>query len=248
MKRKYKTLSIAFVLLFIIGGLIYLKLSGRSAALIYDQTHDNPYITTKAELDAVLNSFEKVSYKEMDKDYLKYSKMNLSKYSSMVRSGTFYKIPSDSIYHRIVGKTRIKNLVSKDKNYYAALRGEDVDVYWLLDKRILYKVIELQDELEKMGHNRNAMFLRSGHRHPRRNDEVGGATKSQHLSGKAVDISVQDINRDGKYTEADKKIVLDLAENKIIKNSGGVGLYPGTRAVHLDIRGYRARWNSYSRK
>ena len=248
MKRKYKTLSIAFVLLFIIGGLIYLKLSGRSAALIYDQTHDNPYITTKAELDAVLNSFEKVSYKEMDKDYLKYSKMNLSKYSSMVRNGTFYKIPSDSIYHRIVGKTRIKNLVSKDKNYYTALRGEDVDVYWLLDKRILYKVIELQDELEKMGHNRNAMFLRSGHRHPRRNDEVGGATKSQHLSGKAVDISVQDINRDGKYTEADKKIVLDLAENKIIKNSGGVGLYPGTRAVHLDIRGYRARWNSYSRK
>lgn len=248
MKRKLIIFSIILFILFVIGGLVFLKLSGRSAALIYDQTHDNPYVTTKIQVDAILNSFEKLSYKDIDENYLKYSKMNLSKYSSMVRSGTFYKVPSDSIYHRIVGKTRIKNLVSKDKNYYAALRGEDVDVIWLLDKRILYKVIELQDELEKMGHNRNAMFLRSGHRHPRRNDEVGGATKSQHLSGKAVDITVQDINQDGKYTDADKQIVLDLAENKIIKNSGGVGLYPGTRSVHLDVRGYRARWNSYSRK
>jgi uncharacterized protein YcbK (DUF882 family) len=38
---------------------------------------------------------------------------------------------------------------------------------------------------------------------------------------------------------------LDLLENEIIKNDGGIGLYPGTDRVHYDIRGTRARWNSY---
>jgi hypothetical protein len=39
--------------------------------------------------------------------------------------------------------------------------------------------------------------------------------------------------------------VLDLLEKEIIKSSGGIGRYPGTRAVHFDVRGYKARWDSY---
>lgn len=47
-------------------------------------------------------------------------------------------------------------------------------------------------------------------------------------------------------TAEDKQIVLDFLDKEIIGNKGGIGLYPGTKAVHFDVRGHRARWNSYT--
>jgi len=63
--------------------------------------------------------------------------------------------------------------------------------------------------------------------------------------GEAVDIKIGDINQDGFANQEDKTIVLDLLEKQIIKNTGGIGRYPGTLSVHYDVRGYRARWDSY---
>lgn len=40
---------------------------------------------------------------------------------------------------------------------------------------------------------------------------------------------------------------MDLLETKIIKNTGGIGKYVETMSIHFDVRGWRARWNSYSR-
>ncbi len=252
MKKRLTVFAVLCLILSILAalGLIYYKKNGNpfSGNRGYDRTHHNPDVTTKQQIDAILNTFEKVSYSEVDKTYLKETKSNRSKYKKMLKNGTYYKVPSDSILHKIVGKNRIRNFIPKDKYYKSRKSSDNKYLYWLLDKRILYKVLALQDELEKLGHNRNAFYIRSGYRHPHYNDKIGGATRSQHLTGKAVDISVQDINQDGKYTNADKKIVLKLAEDKIIKNEGGVGLYPGTRSVHLDVRGHKARWNSYSRK
>ena len=213
--------------------------------ILYDQSHENPDILTKQQVDDILNTFEKVTFKELDDEYLKFTKSNHSKYKGMLRGGTYYKVPSDSIYQKIVGKNRIRNFIPRDKYYKSIQYGDQTYLYWLLDKRILYRVIELQDELEKLGYNRNAFYIRSNFRHPQYNEQIKGASKSRHIKGEAVDLTIQDINQDGKYTDEDKKIVLDLAEKKIIGNKGGVGLYPGTRSVHLDVRGYRARWNSY---
>lgn len=56
---------------------------------------------------------------------------------------------------------------------------------------------------------------------------------------------IKDVNQDGQYTDDDKQLVIDLLERKIIKNQGGIGKYPGTRVVHMDVRGYKARWDSY---
>jgi len=36
-----------------------------------------------------------------------------------------------------------------------------------------------------------------------------------------------------------------LLDKKIIRNEGGVGLYPNSSSVHFDVRGRRARWKSY---
>jgi len=65
------------------------------------------------------------------------------------------------------------------------------------------------------------------------------------MKGQAIDMTIGDINKDGTFTKEDKKIVLDICDKKVIGNKGGIGLYPGTRAVHIDVRGYKARWNSY---
>jgi len=75
------------------------------------------------------------------------------------------------------------------------------------------------------------IIINSGYRCEKHNKEVGGSPKSQHLLGKAADIRTLDMSP------------VDLAyyakEIDVFKN-GGIGLYPNF--VHLDVRGYPARW------
>lgn len=81
------------------------------------------------------------------------------------------------------------------------------------------------------------IHIGSGYRSPAYNKAIGGAPKSQHMLGKASDITVNGV---------DPKIVhdtiLDLYRKGAIK-IGGLGYYPG-RFVHVDIREGRklARW------
>jgi len=42
-----------------------------------------------------------------------------------------------------------------------------------------------------------------------------------------------------------KKIILDILENKVIGDQGGIGRYPGTMSVHFDVRGFKARWDKH---
>jgi uncharacterized protein YcbK (DUF882 family) len=86
-----------------------------------------------------------------------------------------------------------------------------------------------------------SITIMSGYRSPERNEEVGGATKSQHMEGNACDIKVKDM---------DPKDVATLIE-KLIKEGkmkqGGLGIYPRATIaegwVHYDTRGVKARWN-----
>jgi uncharacterized protein YcbK (DUF882 family) len=129
---------------------------------------------------------------------------------------------------------------------YAKCINNNTTYYSCIDKRVLIKFLELMHTLNKEGYNSSAIKLRSGHRHPKRNYYIGGASQSRHIYGEAIDIRVGDINKDGSSNKKDKQIVLDILEKKIIGNSGGIGLYPGTKAVHFDVRGHRARWNTYT--
>ena len=76
----------------------------------------------------------------------------------------------------------------------------------------------------------------NAYRCPEKNASVGGATKSQHLLGKAADLQVKGTSPDD---VAD--IVESLQESGIIE-MGGVGRY--NTFTHVDIRGYTARWNT----
>lgn len=76
----------------------------------------------------------------------------------------------------------------------------------------------------------------SWYRHPAYNRRVGGASRSQHINAIATDIPREWVSRVGR-----RKV---LAEANRIFYNGGLGTYPWG-AIHVDSRGWRARWSSY---
>jgi hypothetical protein len=246
MKKKF--IKLFSLLLLVIGVLVLLFYSYTRDFLeqfCYDLFNKNEYVDRKEGIEAVLSSFKKVHLKDLPKDYLTSSKMTASTYKSLTKNTSFYVIKKKDCYKKILGNNRIKALVSRDSRYKSTWYFSDKMLYLGIDKRILFKALELQDLLSQKEWDRDAFKITSGHRSPHHNKAVGGASKSRHIKGEALDLRIGDINKDGIYTKEDKLIVLDLCDKKIIGNKGGIGLYPNTKVVHIDVRGRRARWNSY---
>lgn len=213
----------------------------------YDWTHENAPVRTKSEIDEIFNGFEKVEYKSLDKKYLKFTLSDDKRFVKMLNKSTYYIVPQSELNHKLVGNFRIKNFIAKDKYYKECIWGNRPHIIWLMNKKAIYKLLELQNEIQKMGYDPDAMVVTNGHRPPQYNEAIKGANRSRHIAGEAVDITVYDINKNGVSNKEDKRIVLELLDKKIIKDSGGVGLYPGSQALHFDVRGRRARWNSFKR-
>lgn len=212
----------------------------------YDLANKEADIHTKAEVDAVLKTFKRISFSQLPEIYKKQSHSDQAPFTKMLASKSYYRIRGKDIYRKIIGTHRIRDLLAKDHFYKEhVLTGDESVLYLLLDKRLLYRFLELKAELKKKGFDSEAYTLRSVHRHPLKNKEVGGASRSRHILGEALDISVGDINRDGRTNGDDKQIVLHILDKKVIGNKGGIGLYPNTQSVHFDVRGRRARWNTY---
>ena len=211
----------------------------------YDLQNENKLVNNKNDLDQLLNSFKRLPLDQLPEDYKSISRINSSEYAKMYKGSMFYILSPHDIYKRIVGNTRIKQLLPKDQFYSAAIMNRSKQIYWRIDKNLLYKIFELREELDRQGYDQDAFKIKSGFRTPVFNHQVKGASKSRHIKGEAVDMTVGDINRDGKYSDKDKQILINILEQKIIKDQGGIGKYPGTRTVHMDVRGYRARWDSY---
>lgn len=75
------------------------------------------------------------------------------------------------------------------------------------------------------------VLVNSGYRCPVHNGAVCGATNSYHLKGMAADIRVP-----GLAVES----LAALAEQAGFDN---IGLYQQHGFIHVDVRGYRARWD-----
>jgi hypothetical protein len=127
--------------------------------------------------------------------------------------------------------------------------------YIVLDPRIPFMLEALMDSLESMGLPSNIKIL-SGYRSPLTNKKRGRKKWSRHQYGDAVDIFVDgnndgrmdDLNGDGKINRSDALFLLGIAE-KVQKDmgvEGGMGYYKGRRQgtpfIHVDLRGFYARW------
>jgi uncharacterized protein YcbK (DUF882 family) len=91
-----------------------------------------------------------------------------------------------------------------------------------IDEELIEKLQQLRDRIGL------PITVHSGYRTPEHNKKVGGSPNSQHLEGKAADISVKG------WTP--KK----LAELTEIVGFNGIGIYE--TFVHVDVRGKKARW------
>jgi len=74
------------------------------------------------------------------------------------------------------------------------------------------------------------LHINSGYRCPTYNKAIGGAPKSQHMQGKAADVSAR----------CSPTYVAMAAEKVPAFDNGGICRYAGF--THVDRRGYRARW------
>ena len=79
------------------------------------------------------------------------------------------------------------------------------------------------------------MTIMSGYRSPERNAAVGGATKSQHMEGNAVDLPCTTKTPLEMYNVVEKL----TKEGKM--KQGGLGIYDGW--IHYDTSGNKSRWD-----
>jgi zinc D-Ala-D-Ala carboxypeptidase len=87
--------------------------------------------------------------------------------------------------------------------------------------------------LEQLRGRAGALSVDSGFRCEAHNKEVGGVADSYHCRGLAADI------RAGKLLPFS---IASVAESILCFEKGGIGIYRAF--VHLDVRGYKARWGS----
>ena len=98
-------------------------------------------------------------------------------------------------------------------------------------------VIKLAGELQKLRtYLDRPIKINSAYRCESHNSNVGGSKTSQHLLGKASDITVQSLN------PAEVFIVIEDLIDMGEMLQGGLGLYD--TFVHYDIRKSKARWDA----
>ncbi len=78
------------------------------------------------------------------------------------------------------------------------------------------------------------VYLTSAYRCPAHNAAVGGVPNSYHTQGIAADVLVPD-----------GMTVDELAQIAEECGADGIGRYYGQGFVHVDTRGYAARWDEY---
>ena len=101
-------------------------------------------------------------------------------------------------------------------------------------------VIKLAGQLQTLrDYTGRPIKINSAYRCPKHNAKVGGSKTSQHLLGKAADITIQSLKPIEVFA-----IIEDLIDFGVMLQ-GGLGLYD--TFVHYDIRKTRARWD-YSNK
>ena len=92
-----------------------------------------------------------------------------------------------------------------------------------VDSQLLNRLQRLRDLVGK------PIIITSGYRTISHNKKVGGSKNSLHLQGKAADIKVNGIDP-GQLSKQAEKVGFN-----------GIGIYK--TFIHVDTRGYKARWN-----
>jgi len=100
---------------------------------------------------------------------------------------------------------------------------------------LLPNIQKLAEQLQILrGHLGESIHINSGYRSPAYNKRIGGVKNSQHVLGKAADITCKS------KTPKQLAAIIEKLITAGTLRFGGIGVYPGF--VHVDIRQGKARW------
>ena len=133
--------------------------------------------------------------------------------------------------------------------------------YLVLDIKLVDKLELILSDLEAQGYDVSRVRVMSGFRTPQYNtgggNTAGRAALSRHMFGDAADIfldsdgngTMDDLNRDRRINIRDAQVMLaavDRVEREHPELVGGAGVYVASSGhgpfIHVDTRGFRARW------
>ena len=102
---------------------------------------------------------------------------------------------------------------------------------------VFLNMIKLANQLQILrDYTGRAITVNSGYRSPKHNAKIGGSLSSQHLLGKAADITIKDLK------PAEVFMIINELIDMGLMLQGGLGLYEKKGFVHYDIRKTKARW------
>lgn len=248
MIRRWLLVLVSCFVIMIIGLLfIYLVYPARVERWGYDRTHIQKSVNTYDDAMHVLSSYPKLLLKELPYEIRSSAGLRESQHGGRFDKLVFYKVPVGDLYKKLYFHQRIIEFQSLHYSERFTWLSDRSSYYICLDQPILKALFDLSDRMEEKGLNARGVRVFSGYRSPSRNDVVGGARNSMHLYGNALDIRVGDVDRDGRIDAEDKQKVYQILDLELIGNKGGLGFYPGAKVLHMDLRGSRARWDSYKR-
>lgn len=142
---------------------------------------------------------------------------------------------------------------------FSVRRPEGWPKYTVLHERLLMKMELLVERAAGQGISPGGWRILSAYRSPWYNASLGRPRFSRHIFGDAVDLYVDtdddgrldDLNGDGRLDVRDARVLYDIVERMdgeaaLRSVLGGLGRYGTTPThgpfIHLDTRGYRARW------
>jgi hypothetical protein len=138
-------------------------------------------------------------------------------------------------------------------------QSSDWPKYILLNPVLLVKLVQLIDGLASNGVKAKTLFIMSGYRTPYSNKAIGNVKFSRHIYGDAADVYI-DENLDGVIDDLDNNNFSNMLDAMVLHEVlceiekdpenehliGGIGKYNKNSAhtyfIHVDTRGYKARW------
>lgn len=220
-----------------------------------DGTRSHSKVTTVAQLDAALAQLKKIRVREMPSEIFR-----RDGYTRSYDHRSVYLVTPEQRVIPLVGDKPVGDFLSPELRFphswlYERLRlPEGGDAYVLLDRRALVKLLRIVNHLAARGYASGSFFIISAHRTERVNrylyrfrmrtwGKTSLARRSLHLLGRALDLIIGDLNKDGRIDVKDHRAMvcaIRSVERRHPRLRGGLGLY--ARSVHTDVRGRRASW------
>ena len=169
-----------------------------------------------------------------------------------------YREPKGYIAVNATNKTTLVSPHFTLEQFLCKLPAVNGKKFIVLQTPLLLKLEKILSTVNVKGFRTDSFFVMSGYRTPFYNRSIRSSRNSRHIYGGAADIYIDvapqdgmmdDLNNDKQINRKDAAVLYDLIDQLSRQQGwivGGLGEYQANHAhgpfVHVDSRGYLARW------